>query len=228
MLTAVVEHGTGTPARLGGYTSAGKTGTAQKVGPNGTYSRALHIASFIGFAPATRPAVTILVVIDSPVGAYYGTEVAAPVFRSIAEPTLGYLNVPPDNPSQWPQIPPPAPVNAPSQRRGDFAGLLPLDHEPPRVATSPVRNASYLEGLSAASIASAPRSASETSSVVLGDGPLVRVPDFTGRAVRYVAEECEKLHLDLLVTGTGLGVEQNPPPGIEVPSGTTITLHLAR
>ena len=103
ILTAVVDHGTGKAAQLGGYTSAGKTGTAQKIDANGTYNHSLHIASFIGFAPATNPAVTILVVIDSPVGAYYGAEVAAPVFRSIAEQTLGYLNVPQDNPSRWPQ-----------------------------------------------------------------------------------------------------------------------------
>ena len=100
ILTAVVDHGTGKAAQLGGYTSAGKTGTAQKIDANGLYNHSLHIGSFIGFAPATHPAVTILVVIDSPVGAYYGAEVAAPVFRSIAEQTLGYLNIPQDNPSQ--------------------------------------------------------------------------------------------------------------------------------
>ena len=109
ILAAVVDHGTGRSAQLAGYTSAGKTGTAQKVDANGTYSHSLHIASFIGFAPATHPAVTILVVVDSPVGVYYGAEVAAPVFRSIAEQTLGYLNVPQDNPSNGLRSQPPNP-----------------------------------------------------------------------------------------------------------------------
>ena len=110
ILYAVVDHGSGKAAQLAGYTSAGKTGTAQKVTANGTYNHTLHIGSFIGFAPVTNPAVTILVVIDSPVGAYYGAEVAAPVFRSIAEQTLGYLNVPQDNPSQSPRIITPKPA----------------------------------------------------------------------------------------------------------------------
>jgi hypothetical protein len=64
--------------------------------------------------------------------------------------------------------------------------------------------------------------------VVLGDGPLVTVPDFTGGAARHVAEECEKLHLDLSVTGTGLVVEQNPVAGMKVPSGTSVLVRMAR
>ena len=54
ILTAVVDHGTGKAAQLGGYTSAGKTGTAQKIDANGSYNHSLHIGSFIGFAPATQ------------------------------------------------------------------------------------------------------------------------------------------------------------------------------
>ena len=123
ILTAVVDHGTGKAAQLAGYTSAGKTGTAQKIDANGVYNRSLHIGSFIGFAPATNPAVTILVVIDSPVGAYYGAEVAAPVFRSIAEQTLSYLNVPQDNPSRWPKNVTPKPAKAPDQKSDDLHGI---------------------------------------------------------------------------------------------------------
>ncbi len=143
ILTAVVDHGTGKNAQLGGYTSAGKTGTAQKVGANGTYNHSLHIASFIGFASAVNPAVTILVVIDSPEGAYYGAEVAAPVFRSIAEQTLGYMNVPQDNPSRWPQHLTPKPVKAPDQKADVFAEFLPSDRNASRAATSPVKTASF-------------------------------------------------------------------------------------
>jgi cell division protein FtsI (penicillin-binding protein 3) len=230
ILGAVVDHGTGVPARLAGYTSAGKTGTAQKIDENGRYSKSRYVASFIGFAPATRPAVTILVVVDAPVGAHHGTEVAAPVFRSIAEQTLGYLSVPQDNPSRWPQSFTPAPEQAPSHKRGDFAGLLPSDLGLAGVTTSPVRKASYLQGRSSASTDadSTPRIGGVTSSVVLGDGPLVAVPDFSGWAARHVAEVCEKLHLDLTVTGTGLVVEQNPVGGTTVPSGAGVSVRMAR
>jgi cell division protein FtsI (penicillin-binding protein 3) len=64
--------------------------------------------------------------------------------------------------------------------------------------------------------------------VVLGDGPLVTVPDFSGWAARRVAEECEKLGLALNVLGSGLALEQNPMAGLKVPSGTRIWVRMAR
>jgi cell division protein FtsI (penicillin-binding protein 3) len=230
ILAAVVDRGTGKSAQLGGYTSAGKTGTAQKIDANGRYNHSLHIASFVGFAPATRPAVTILVVIDSPVGAYYGAEVAAPVFRSIAEQTLGYLNVPQDNPSRWPQIVTPKPAKSFGQKPEDFMGFLPSDRGSFGAATSPVLPASFStqaspDGITAPAAADA---GAGSSAVVLGDGPLVTIPDFSGWAARRVAKECEKLGLDLNVMGSGLAVEQNPVAGAKVPSGTRIWVHMAR
>ena len=92
-------RGTGKLAQLDGYTTAGKTGTAQKIDPaTGRYSATQLIASFVGFAPINNPAVTILVQLDSPVGAHEGGAVAAPVFRHIAEQVLAYRNVPHDIP----------------------------------------------------------------------------------------------------------------------------------
>src|ERR1700730_16348495 len=95
----VLKGGTGTLARLDGWTAAGKTGSAQKIDPNtGRYSRTDLIASFTGFAPISDPAVTILVSLDSPVGLHEGGFVAAPVFKRIAEQVLPYLEVPRDVP----------------------------------------------------------------------------------------------------------------------------------
>jgi cell division protein FtsI (penicillin-binding protein 3) len=230
MLAAVVDHGTGKGAQLAGYTSAGKTGTAQKVDANGRYNHSLFIASFIGFAPATRPAVTILVVIDSPVGAYYGAEVAAPVFRSIAEQTLGYLNIPQDNPSRWPQIVPRKPAKPSDQKSEDFMGFLPSDRGSFGAATTPVQPASFTTQLSPVGPLPAdfPDGDISSSTVVLGDGPLVGVPDFSGWAARQVAQECEKLGLDLNVVGSGRATEQNPVAGSKVPSGTRVWVRMAR
>ena len=230
IFAAVVDHGTGKAAQLAGYTSAGKTGTAQKIDANGSYNHSLHIGSFIGFAPATNPAVTILVVIDSPVGAYYGAEVAAPVFRSIAEQTLGYLNIPQDNPSRWPRIVTPKPVKIPDQKQEDFMGFLPPGRESFGAATSPVQPASFSNRLppDGPGPTPPPDGSVASSTVVLGDGPLVTVPDLTGSATRQVAEECEKLGLDLNVVGSGLAVEQNPVAGMKVPSGTRIWVRMAR
>jgi cell division protein FtsI (penicillin-binding protein 3) len=95
--TVITEGGTGVNAALEGYTVCGKTGTARKLSPNGTYDRDRHIASFVGMAPADQPAVAVLVVIDEPQGAHYGGTVAAPVFKKIIQGTLPYLNIAPQS-----------------------------------------------------------------------------------------------------------------------------------
>jgi cell division protein FtsI/penicillin-binding protein 2 len=93
----VVEEGTGMSARLEGYDIAGKTGTAQKIDAAlGAYSSRLHLASFVGFVPAERPVLSMIVVIDEPRGLFqYGGQLAAPVFREIAARVLRYLRVVP-------------------------------------------------------------------------------------------------------------------------------------
>ncbi|MEM7048550.1 MAG: penicillin-binding protein 2 [Acidobacteriota bacterium] len=101
----VLEGGTGKAAAIPGYTVAGKTGTAQKVSPNGQYLPGRYVASFAGFAPARRPAVVAVVVVDEPQPPWYhGGDVAAPVFSAMIEPILLYLGVPPERPrpQRWP------------------------------------------------------------------------------------------------------------------------------
>jgi hypothetical protein len=95
----VVLEGTGTEARVPGYTVAGKTGTAAKPDAHGGYSERKYVASFVGFAPARSPRVVILVAVDEPKGNIYGGTVAAPAFARIASFALPYLEVPPDAPT---------------------------------------------------------------------------------------------------------------------------------
>jgi len=99
MLQNVVLDGTGTLAQIPGYHVAGKTGTAAKPDPRGGYSTSKYVASFVGFAPATRPRVVVLVTVDEPQGAIWGGVVAAPAFKEIAQQTLQYLSAPPDAPA---------------------------------------------------------------------------------------------------------------------------------
>jgi cell division protein FtsI (penicillin-binding protein 3) len=97
MMQRVVLKGTGKKALLIGYSSAGKTGTAQKVDPaTHAYSRTKYVASFAGFAPVNNPAITIAVVLDSAVGLHQGGQVSAPVFTRIAQQVLEYLHTPHD------------------------------------------------------------------------------------------------------------------------------------
>jgi cell division protein FtsI (penicillin-binding protein 3) len=86
LLRGAVENGTGTLAGVPGVAVAGKTGTAQKVDPaTGRYSTSARVASFVGFVPAEKPRVVVLVLIDEPTTSRYGGTVAAPVFREIAQ-----------------------------------------------------------------------------------------------------------------------------------------------
>ncbi len=110
ILIDVVEKGTGKTAALRGYRVAGKTGTAQKAVPGG-YSKTDFIASFVGFAPALRPELTVLVILDSPEGDHSGSR-AASVFARIVERSLTHLGVPRDEEEVvrfakvWPQTGP--------------------------------------------------------------------------------------------------------------------------
>jgi len=93
ILTGVVEEGTGKMAKLDDITSAGKTGTAQKLEANGAYSHGKFVASFIGFAPAEEPVIAIVVTVDEPHPYYFGGVVAAPVFKKVVSDTIRYLKL---------------------------------------------------------------------------------------------------------------------------------------
>src|SRR6202795_4614623 len=97
MMQKVVLEGTGKKAILEGYSSAGKTGTAQKVDPaTRAYSRTKYVASFAGFAPLNNPAIVVAVILDSAVGLHQGGQVSAPVFQRVAQQVLEYLHTPHD------------------------------------------------------------------------------------------------------------------------------------
>ena len=97
IMEAVVERGTATAAKIEGFTIAGKTGTAARTVKGGGYSKTDYYTSFIGFAPSRKPALTVIVVIDSPHGKVkaYGGTVAAPVFQRITEASLRHLGIGP-------------------------------------------------------------------------------------------------------------------------------------
>ncbi len=97
MMQKVVLEGTGRKAILEGYSSAGKTGTAQKVDPaTGAYSKTKYIGSFAGFAPVNNPQIVVAVILDSAVGLHQGGQISAPVFTRISQQVLEYMHVPHD------------------------------------------------------------------------------------------------------------------------------------
>ena len=93
ILFKVVEEGTGKRAKIEGIKIAGKTGTAQKIDPQGGYSSSCYYASFVGFFPLEKPEYLIAVVVDEPRTYHYGGMVAAPLFRKIAQKIIEYKRI---------------------------------------------------------------------------------------------------------------------------------------
>lgn len=91
------EGGTAKEAAVHGYYSAGKTGTSQKW-IEGKYSESKFFATFVGFVPADKPALVMLVTADEPQRAHYGGVVSAPMFAKVSEKALRYMNIPTDYP----------------------------------------------------------------------------------------------------------------------------------
>ncbi len=99
MLESVVsDTGTARRAAIMGYRVSGKTGTAWKASETGGYSTKKYMAIFGGVVPSSNPRLAAVVIIDEPSdGAYYGGEVAAPVFASVMSGALRLLAIPPDD-----------------------------------------------------------------------------------------------------------------------------------
>ncbi|SDY60815.1 stage V sporulation protein D [Thermoactinomyces sp. DSM 45892] len=118
-LESVVAKGTGRKAFVDGYRVGGKTGTAQKVGPNGGYLPNNHIVSFIGFAPADDPKMVVYVAVDNPQGIQFGGVVAAPIVGNIIGDSLRHLGIP----KRKNQIPPEdTPLTTPIVETPDLIG----------------------------------------------------------------------------------------------------------
>ncbi len=200
ILKGVVREGTGKRAVVPGYVVAGKTGTAQKIDASGRYSMVDHVASFVGFVPASRPALVILVSLDTPKGAHNeGGDVAAPVFARVAEQALRYLAVPSDDPG-----------------RVIFASPL---------RPEGVVRAAYRPGTAEEPSPSAPATPGQEAAPA-GD-PRV-MPDLLGASAREAAIAAARLGLIVELRGSGRVVEQTPPAGAEIEPGENCVLRLSR
>jgi len=196
ILKGVVLRGTGHRAAIPGYAVAGKTGTAQKVDASGHYSMVDHVASFVGFVPATRPALVVLVSLETPRGpANEGGDVAAPLFARIAEPALRRLAVPPDDPDRV-------------LRASGFRPEM-------------VHTVAYRPGTDAG----AEGGSREADRPVAGTDPGL-MPDLRGASAREGATAAARLGLIVELKGTGRVVTQSPEPGAEIEAGMTCVLQL--
>jgi cell division protein FtsI (penicillin-binding protein 3) len=232
----VVLEGTARRAILDGYTSAGKTGTAQKIDPRThAYSKTDYVASFVGFAPVNNPALTIAVILDSPRGLHQGGQVSAPVFKRVAEQVLAYYGVPHDV----------EPKNNPARRllaaraaEGDTE-----DAQPHAAGATIPGEAMELENVRvpAAAVQAAPPAAAEPlraptqapidargGTVVLDVGGSSTVPSLLGLSMRGAIESAHRAGFELQVIGSGTAREQQPPPGAYLPPGSKIAVRFGR
>ncbi len=212
MLESVTLNGTAKLAQLNGYSAAGKTGTAQKIDPKTkTYSSTKHVASFVGFAPVENPAVVIIVVIDEPGGAYHGGDVAAPIFRDIAEQILPDLGVVPDTYLKLPE------------------GLV-AETATPEVSPRQVEEQVQSQVARAATLPSVAGHDGRGGEIVYAatNKGSILMPDLSGRSVRDVARTCALLGLKLEAKGEGRAISQNPAAGYELLSGQVVYIDFAR
>jgi len=253
MMEGVVLFGTGKQAQLNGYSSGGKTGTAQKIDPaTHTYSKTMHIASFAGFAPVNNPVIAVTVVLDSPKGEYYGAAVSAPVFAEVAQQVLEYLGAAHDidlRPARAAsKSDKPVAEDEGAEQTADIEALyaaandLPSD-DPLRAGLSPAAaqpasldaNANDKPaGAQAVSIAPQPAPQQATApvrqptAVTVQDAHRLQVPSLIGLPVRKVIELASAAGLEVQIAGNGTVREQAPAPGAMVAPGTQIVVRCGR
>ena len=227
ILESVVTQGSGRNAYIEGFKIAGKTGTAQKVGAGG-YLPDKYVASFVGFAPADNPQVAMLVIIDEPVGLYYGGQIAAPVFGAVMKDVLQYLKVTPQPsanlakpaaPDTHVLIPSVINLSVPEAiKELEKAGLKPrIEESGDRIADQIPKPGSRIPTGSGVLLYTM------TPRYQAGE---VTVPDLTGRTPRESADMLAELGLVINPVGTdGTVIKQDPLPGSKVLSGISITTY---
>lgn len=252
MLEGVVLFGTGVKALLEGYTAAGKTGTAQKVDPaTGTYSRTKYVASFVGFAPVNNPVVSVVVILDSPVGLHQGGQVSAPVFQRVAQQVLAYLNIPHDldipkerelllasksiREDELTENSPDrlgAPLDLPAEAPGPAlqANARSASPEPRVLPTAATQVDSQAEvPITPAAAISAPQLLPSRGTVVLDVEPGgIVVPTFIGKPLRAVIETAQSSGVEVDTVGSGIAREQSPAPGARVAAGSHVEVRFER
>jgi cell division protein FtsI (penicillin-binding protein 3) len=202
MMEGVVLHGTGRAARLPGYTSGGKTGSAQIFDRATKRYTHLYNGSFVGFAPVTNPSVVIAVTLNGT--KLYGGVVAAPVFKTIAVETLRLLDVPHDVPET--ALPEPAAVED-----ANDVSIAELSQPPDDLPEAPAAPA--------AALAPGP-AAPQATTIVVAAGPMA--PSFQGKTVRAVLEESIAAGVPVEVIGSGVARGQAPAPGSPLGPGERV------
>jgi len=228
-MEGVVLRGTGKGvANIKGYTSGGKTGTAQVYDLKSHVYTHKYNASFLGFAPVVNPQIVIAVTLNNTTGGTqgYGGPVAAPVFVDVATSALRMLDVPKDIPDTVTRV---------------ASSAAPADHNDLAIAGSGdgSSGASRQVGSSVfkppvaddTSISSDVSSADRRHFLDASRSAGARVPNFRGMTLRSVLEESSARGLEVETSGsaeTGLVRNQDPPPGVALRRGMRVRVQFAK
>ena len=217
----VLPGGSGTRARLAGYTVGGKTGSAQIYDFAARHYTHSYNGSFMGIAPLTNPQIVVVVTLNGTHGgeAGFGGVVAAPVFRVVAGEALRVLDVPKD----VPEIESTKTLVAKNEPAYDLADA---DTRPgaPNILADGDGDGNAAEAPADAVEADAPAEARAAAAVPAGP----RVPNFAGKSMRAVLAEAASKGLTILPDGSGIARVQFPAPGSPLHEGDRIRVHFRR
>ncbi|HWB86741.1 MAG TPA: penicillin-binding protein [Bryobacteraceae bacterium] len=210
MMEGVVLFGTGRHViKLPGYTSGGKTGSAQIFDPAIGHFTHFYNGSFMGFAPVTNPAVVVVATLNGTHGILgFGGPAAGPVFDAVAMEALRVLDVPRDLPDE-----PPASTEVARKNDGgeDDLSIADLGSDQPNILEDSDDDQASASVQDAAAGASGPR-----------------VPNFRGMTMRAVLAEAAAKGLTVLPDGSGVARVQYPAPGAILRQGERIRVQFAR
>jgi hypothetical protein len=194
---------------LAGFSSGGKTGSAQIFDFETRRYSHTYNSSYVGFAPVGKPEVAIAVTLNG--ATKYGGVVAAPVFQEVAQMALRILGTVPDVIQEEP-FTPPDPEDLADLAVADLGA--PPDLEPGEIEYEAERLEEPDEGV---------LMAAQTPYLL---GP--RVPNFRGKTLRAVVEETSRMGIPVEYVGAGVARSQYPPPGAVLPVGERVLVEFAR
>jgi cell division protein FtsI (penicillin-binding protein 3) len=216
MMEGVVLHGTGTAARLVGYSVGGKTGSAQIYDYASKHYTHSYNGTFLGFAPITNPSIVVVVTLNGTHGtAGFGGQAAAPVFKAVAAEALRVLEVPKDVPDDSP---------LPMLVAGDVSDLADadIDSSEPNILEDADDDAAPAPAVSAFV---GPR---QDSRPAPPQPVMPKVPNFVGKTMRVVLAEAAAKGVTVAPNGSGIARVQNPAAGAILHEGERIRVQFSR
>lgn len=231
MIEVTHKGGTAEAAAIPGFVVAGKTGTSQKIDPvTKSYSRSLYVSSFVGFVPAEKPEVLVLVMIDEPKKAYYGGTVAAPAFKAIATAALSARSIFPEDGAARDAFLASYRQSATEPKNNGKTEDLGIERQLSAAARALVGGARPKAPSGTESPAEPVLSSGEAALVGAAEkGPegAVRMPNFAGLTLSEVLNRSAEVHCDLVLSGGGKVVGQTPSAGTAIEAGQRCELHLS-